>query len=125
MTNKQKEVLNFISVYIKANLRVPTFKEMKEYVGFKSNNAISGTIDKLIEQGYLKKENQQLKVTNKMRYEKGLFFVDMSKEISSCPNCQMKDSVVIKESKNLWCFNCNWEAEINVINKGVNPNFRS
>jgi repressor LexA len=48
---------NLISDFHKENKRMPTYTEMAKLFGFKSKNAVSKVVDKLIDAGYVAKDH--------------------------------------------------------------------
>ncbi len=53
LTETQFEVLRFIAVFIPANQRPPTFREVAQRFNWRSNNAANTHIKRLREKGYL------------------------------------------------------------------------
>jgi repressor LexA len=54
LTNKQNQILRFVEKYVQAEAQSPTYKEIQEYFGFESINAVRKYISLLSERGYLK-----------------------------------------------------------------------
>jgi SOS regulatory protein LexA len=61
-----KDYKNKIISFYKANKRMPVYTEIMKLVGFKSKNAVSKLIDKLINEGVLDKDSSGHLIPNKL-----------------------------------------------------------
>ena len=61
LTKKQKEVLDFITEYVRENEFSPTQKEIKEYFGFKSLGSVQDYIKYLTSGGYLQNDSHSVR----------------------------------------------------------------
>lgn len=57
LTQRQREVLEYIGFYIREHQVTPTRMQISEFFGFSSANSAQGHIDALVKKGYLKKGN--------------------------------------------------------------------
>jgi SOS-response transcriptional repressor LexA len=55
LTNKQKEVLELIGIYIKEQGYSPTVRELASLCGIKSTSTMHGYLERLEKQGYISK----------------------------------------------------------------------
>ncbi len=55
LTEKQKEIYEFIKSYIKKNRIAPSYNEIKEWFGFRSLSTVFDHLKKLEEKGYIQK----------------------------------------------------------------------
>lgn len=53
LTDKQKEVLELIEIYIKEQGYSPTVRELMHLCGFKSTSTMHGYLNRLEEKGYI------------------------------------------------------------------------
>ncbi|MCX5784563.1 MAG: transcriptional repressor LexA [Elusimicrobia bacterium] len=60
-TQKQRQVLDFISRFIQKTGASPTFREIGTHFGFASLRAVAGHIDALVKKGLLKKEKRKFR----------------------------------------------------------------
>lgn len=61
LTKKQKEVLDYISGYVRENGYSPTQKEIQEYFGFKSLGSVQDYIKYLTSGGYLNNDSHSVR----------------------------------------------------------------
>ena len=55
VSDKQKNILNFINIFVEKNGYAPTVREICTGVGLKSTSTVQYHIEKLINSGYLQK----------------------------------------------------------------------
>jgi len=60
LTKKQKEVLDFITGYVRENGYSPTQKEIQEHFGFKSLGSVQDYIKYLTNGGYLNNDSHSV-----------------------------------------------------------------
>lgn len=58
MTKKQRELLNFISAFIKTNGYAPSYREVMSNLQYKSVSTVATHVDNLISLGYLEKRDR-------------------------------------------------------------------
>ena len=61
LTRRQKEVLSYISEYIDAWGKSPSFEEVCSHFGFSSYNTVSGYLDILEKKGYIRRPKEKNK----------------------------------------------------------------
>ena len=58
MTKKQRQLLNFISAFIKTNGYAPSYREIMKNLNYRSVSTVATHIDNLIALGYVEKKNR-------------------------------------------------------------------
>lgn len=58
MTKKQRELLNFISAFIKTNGYAPSYREVMKSLHYRSVSTVATHVENLISLGYLEKNNR-------------------------------------------------------------------
>ena len=56
-TKKQRELLNYLAEFIKANDYAPSYREVMKALNYKSVSTVANHIDSLITKGYLSKRD--------------------------------------------------------------------
>lgn len=56
-TKKQRELLNYLDAFIKANHFSPSYREIAQVLGYKSVSTVAVHINNLVALGYIKKNN--------------------------------------------------------------------
>lgn len=84
LTQRQKEILEYINLYISIHKISPSLEEIKDHFGLKAISTIHEHIEKLKKKGYLKKEMNQARgiVTNNIE-DKDLIEIDILGEIAA------------------------------------------
>jgi SOS-response transcriptional repressor LexA len=68
LTGKQKKVFDYIKSYFSINMHYPTYKEIQNFMNYKSPNAVTTIIQALIKKGYLyidkNQSRRKIRLTN-------------------------------------------------------------
>ena len=62
VSDKQKNILNFINIFVEKNGYAPSVREICTGVGLKSTSTVQYHIEKLINSGYLQKTTKNLEL---------------------------------------------------------------
>lgn len=85
LTDKQKNVLIYIVLYVKKNLFSPSFREIASYIGTESTNCVSDYIKALEKKGWVelsKSKARNILLTKKTRQRYGLMFASSEASLS-------------------------------------------
>lgn len=76
LTRRQKEILNFITAYLKENGYAPSFEEIKLEFGLSAISTVHEHLTALVDKGYLKRDE---------RKERGLYLPEKRKQYLQIP----------------------------------------